>query len=293
MKTNMYTDLAIELQEECSGNRGEIAGVILEKHQERTSKKNDTLTVTEIEIQTKEGAERMGKPIGKYLTIEINEIDCPSNCSEILASHLKRMMPSTAQSILFVGLGNANMTADALGPQTMEKLALAGMASHAAMMTPGVFAQTGMESSDIIKGIVQKTKPDCIVTVDALAARSAFRLGKTIQITDTGIRPGSGVGNTRKGINKETMGIPVIAIGIPTVVSAAAIVSDAMDALKQIGYNEHILGSIAMLDQEEYYQLISEVFAPNLGTLFVMSRNLDEELDQMSCLLAEALQKVV
>lgn len=293
MKTNMYTDLAIELQEECSGKRGEIAGVVLEKHKERTSKKNDTLTVTEIEIQTKEGAERMGKPIGKYLTIEINEIDCISDYSEILASHLKRIIPNTARSILFVGLGNANMTADALGPQTMEKLALAGMASHAAMMTPGVFAQTGMESSDIIKGIVQKTKPNCIVTVDALAARSAFRLGKTIQITDTGIRPGSGVGNTRKGINQETMGIPVIAIGIPTVVSAAAIVSDAMDSLKQIGYNEHILGSIAMLDQEEYYQLISEVFAPNLGTLFVMSRNLDEELDRMSCLLAEALQKVI
>ena len=293
MKTNMYTDLAIELQEECSGNRGEISGVVLEKYQERTSKKSDEITVTKIEIQTEEGAERMGKPIGNYLTIEMPHIECTLDCSEILASYLKKMLPSKTQSILFVGLGNANMTADALGPQTMEKLAQAGIASHAAMMTPGVFAQTGMESSDIIKGIVQKTKPDCIVTVDALAARSAFRLGKTIQITDTGIRPGSGVGNTRKGINKETMGIPVIAIGIPTVVSAAAIVSDAMDALKQIGYNEHILGSIAMLDQEEYYQLISEVFAPNLGTLFVMSRNLDEELDQMSCLLAEALEKVI
>ena len=129
--------------------------------------------------------------------------------------------------------------------------------------------------------------------MDALAARSAFRLGTTVQLTDTGIRPGSGVGNARKGITKENMKIPVIAIGIPTVVSAAAIVSDAMDSLKQIGYNETILGSIAMLDKEEYYQLISEVFAPELGSLFVMPKNLDEELDTMSSLLAASLSQVI
>ena len=157
------------------------------------------------------------------------------------------------------------------------------------MIVPGVFAQTGMESCEIIQGIVQQTSPDCIITIDALAARSAFRLGTTVQLTDTGIRPGSGVGNARKGITKEN----VIAIGIPTVVSAAAIVSDAMDSLKQIGYNETILGSIAMLDKEEYYQLISEVFAPELGSLFVMPKNLDEELDTMSSLLAASLSQVI
>ena len=152
---------------------------------------------------------------------------------------------------------------------------------------------TGMESCEIIQGIVQQTSPDCIITIDALAARSAFRLGTTVQHTDAGIRPGSGVGNARKGITKENMKIPVIAIGIPTVVSAAAIVSDAMDSLKQIGYNETILGSIAMLDKEEYYQLISEVFAPELGSLFVMPKNLDEELDTMGSLLAASLSQVI
>ena len=188
---------------------------------------------------------------------------------------------------------NANMTADALGPLTIEKMAQSGMASYTSMIVPGVFAQTGMESCEIIQGIVQQTSPDCIITIDALAARSAFRLGTTVQLTDTGIRPGSGVGNARKGITKENMKIPVIAIGIPTVVSAAAIVSDAMDSLKQIGYNETILGSIAMLDKEEYYQLISEVFAPELGSLFVMPKNLDEELDTMSSLLAASLSQVI
>ena len=299
--TMMYTDLAVEIQEECRGDKGEIPGVVLEKYEEKTDAGINGVDVTKIEIKTTEGAERMGRPIGTYLTIERKERNEKEEekekeivaTSDILATYLQTLIPKTVRSILTVGLGNASMTADALGPRTVEKLAQSGMASYASMMVPGVFAQTGMESSEIIKGIVQRMEPDCIITIDALAARSAFRLGKTVQLTDTGIRPGSGVGNTRKGINKDTMGVPVIAIGIPTVVSAAAIVSDAMDALKRIGYNESILGSVAMLDQEEYYQLISEVFAPSLGDLFVMSRNLDAELDEMSSLLAGALQTVI
>ena len=325
--TMMYTDLALEIQEECKGDKGEIPGVVLKKYEDENGNDIKRADITKIEIKTAEGAKRMGRPIGTYLTIEIKKEktkektkewkekqECSNqeeinqterNPSEnkqeeqkgqnrnILASYLQALIPKTARSILTVGLGNASMTADALGPRTIEKMAKFGMASHASMMVPGVFAQTGMESSEIIKGIVQRIKPDCIITVDALAARSAFRLGRTVQLTDTGIRPGSGVGNTRKGINQDTMGVPVIAVGIPTVVSAAAIVSDAMDALKHIGYNESILGSIAMLDQEEYYQLISEVFAPSLGNLFVMSRNLDAELDRMSSLLARSLENVI
>lgn len=309
--TMMYTDLAIEIQEECRGDQGEIPGVVLEKYEDGNHTSTSLVDVTKIEIKTAEGAARMGRPIGTYLTIEPKEesaeiqkksqrekgkkeaIQSNTDLSNILASYIQLLIPQTAHSILVVGLGNASMTADALGPRTIEKMAQSGMASYAFMIIPGVFAQTGMESSEIIKGIVQRMEPDCIITIDALAARSAFRLGRTVQLTDTGIRPGSGVGNTRKGINNDTMGIPVIAIGIPTVVSAAAIVSDAMDALKHIGYNESILGSIAMLDQEEYYQLISEVFAPSLGDLFVMSRNLDAELDRMSSLLAGALENVI
>lgn len=294
--TMMYTDLAVEIQEECRGDKGEIPGVVLEKYEDGNDTDMSGVDVTKIEIKTAEGAARMGRPIGIYLTLEIKEEkegEETVDPSDLLASYLQTLIPKTAHSILTVGLGNASMTADALGPRTVEKMAQSGMASYASMMSPGVFAQTGMESSEIIKGIVQRMEPDCIITIDALAARSAFRLGRTVQLTDTGIRPGSGVGNTRKGINKDTMGVPVIAIGIPTVVSAAAIVSDAMDALKHIGYNESILGSVAMLDQDEYYQLISEVFAPSLGDLFVMSRNLDAELDCMSSLLAKALENVI
>ena len=300
-KTMMYTDLAVEIQEECSGRQGEIPGVVLEQYEED----GKGIRVTKIQIQTADGAKRMGRPIGNYMTLESADKEHSDEHSDknlsgtklpdtnLLASYINGLLPSSAHSFLIVGLGNANMTADALGPLTIEKMAQSGMASYTSMIVPGVFAQTGMESCEIIQGIVQQTSPDCIITIDALAARSAFRLGTTVQLTDAGIRPGSGVGNARKGITKENMKIPVIAIGIPTVVSAAAIVSDAMDSLKQIGYNETILGSIAMLDKEEYYQLISEVFAPELGSLFVMPKNLDEELDTMSSLLAASLSQVI
>lgn len=300
-KTMMYTDLAVEIQEECSGRQGEIPGVVLEQYKED----DKCIRVTKIQIQTADGAKRMGRPIGNYMTLESADKEHSDEHSDknlsgtklpdtnLLASYINGLLPSSAHSFLIVGLGNANMTADALGPLTIKKMAQSGMASYTSMIVPGVFAQTGMESCEIIQGIVQQTSPDCIITIDALAARSAFRLGTTVQLTDTGIRPGSGVGNARKGITKENMKIPVIAIGIPTVVSAAAIVSDAMDSLKQIGYNETILGSIAMLDKEEYYQLISEVFAPELGSLFVMPKNLDEELDTMSSLLAASLSQVI
>lgn len=300
-KTMMYTDLAVEIQEECSGRQGEIPGVVLEQYKED----GKGIRVTKIQIQTADGAKRMGRPIGNYMTLESADKEHSDEHSDknlsgtklpdtnLLASYINGLLPSSAHSFLIVGLGNANMTADALGPLTIEKMAQSGMASYTSMIVPGVFAQTGMESCEIIQGIVQQTSPDCIITIDALAARSAFWLGTTVQLTDTGIRPGSGVGNARKGITKENMKIPVIAIGIPTVVSAAAIVSDAMDSLKQIGYNETILGSIAMLDKEEYYQLISEVFAPELGSLFVMPKNLDEELDTMSSLLAASLSQVI
>lgn len=300
-KTMMYTDLAVEIQEECSGRQGEIPGVVLEQYKED----GKGIRVTKIQIQTADGAKSMGRPIGNYMTLESADKEHSDEHSNknlsgtklpdtnLLASYINGLLPSSAHSFLIVGLGNANMTADALGPLTIKKMAQSGMASYTSMIVPGVFAQTGMESCEIIQGIVQQTSPDCIITIDALAARSAFRLGTTVQLTDTGIRPGSGVGNARKGITKENMKIPVIAIGIPTVVSAAAIVSDAMDSLKQIGYNETILGSIAMLDKEEYYQLISEVFAPELGSLFVMPKNLDEELDTMSSLLAASLSQVI
>ena len=303
------TDLALETQEKMQEDKVELKGV---RFSEEHVSKN--LTISTVVIETENGAKAMEKPKGTYITIEASNMDEEDEdyhreISEQLAKVLKQLISVKKEdvSVLIVGLGNRAVTPDALGPRVVDNLYITRHiineygkyafgkehVNRVSSIVPGVMAQTGMESMEIVNGIVKETKPDVVIAIDALAARSAFRLGTTVQLTDTGIRPGSGVGNARKGITKENMKIPVIAIGIPTVVSAAAIVSDAMDSFKQIGYNETILGSIAMLDKEEYYQLISEVFAPELGSLFVMPKNLDEELDTMSSLLAASLSQVI
>ena len=155
-----------------------------------------------------------------------------------------------------------------------------------------------MESCEIIQGIVQQTSPDCIITIDALAARSAFRLGTTVQLTDTGIRPGSGVGNARKGITKENMKIPVIAIGIPTVIDAATIVNDTIGNLLAImdetknRLSERIWEGVAPFDDQERYQLMRELMAPEMMSMFVTPKNIDEIVCQMSYTLSEALNQL-
>ena len=176
-KTMMYTDLAVEIQEECSGRQGEIPGVVLEQYKED----GKGIRVTKIQIQTADGAKRMGRPIGNYMTLESADKEHSDEHSDknlsgtklpdtnLLASYINELLPSSAHSFLIGGLGNANMTADALGPLTIEKMAQSGMASYTSMIVPGVFAQTGMESCEIIQGIVQQTSPDCIITIDAVS----------------------------------------------------------------------------------------------------------------------------
>lgn len=294
MKKWVATDLAIEMQEQCSGEQGEIPGVVLNQYQEECG-----ISITKIEILNQEGAEYIGKPIGIYLTLEL-EFSEGEDLQGIIAKQISELVPKDAKTILIVGLGNKNMTADALGPRTVEQLQatrlIFGEETGIAAFVPGVLAQTGMESGEMVKGMIDRVHPDCLIVIDALAARSVYRVGKTIQLTNTGICPGSGIGNRRREMNQDTMGIPVIAVGIPTVVGAAAIVSDAMEALKET-YDrqqdscENLLGTVAFLDKEEYYQLVSEVLMPRIGNFFVMPKELDQTLSQMSKVLAGALQR--
>ena len=160
-------------------------------------------------------------------------------------------------------------------------------------IVPGVMAQTGMESLEIVKGIIDETSPDCIIAVDALAARSTRRLGRTIQITDTGINPGSGVGNHRHGLNRESAGIPVIAIGIPTVVDAATIVSDTMEslieAMNQSSQLKSLGGTLGTLDDAEQHELVRELLSPALNTMFVTPKDIDESIKRLSFTVSEGL----
>ena len=229
------TDLAIERRE--ITNSGKNDGVTVKKRRVKSA------SVTEIEITTDAGAEKLGKPVGTYVTVELppfsSEFDDADSRMLAVRDEIKKLLPKNTSGVLVVGLGNSDITPDALGPTTAKDIfstrhitkSLAeevGLPSlrPVSSASPGVLGQTGIESAEMIRGIMNETSPDAVITVDALSARSIKRLGCTVQMTNTGIVPGSGVGNHRAEISRKTLGVPVIAIGVPTVVDAAALVFD-------------------------------------------------------------------
>ncbi len=238
------TDLALEARESIGHNLEQMNGIRVSEYYSGKNKNK----VTKVTISTKNAEKAMGKPMGTYVTIEaaqLSEEDEGDNrdISQCMAKELKRLLPelSREQSVMVVGLGNREVTADALGPQVTDQLHITrhiirtygraaygeGKVHEISSLEPGVMAKTGMETAEIVRGVVKDVKPDLIIVVDALAARSIHRLNRTIQITDTGIWPGSGVGNHRHPLSKESLGVPVVAIGVPTVVDAATVARDA------------------------------------------------------------------
>ena len=208
-----------------------------------------------------------------------------------------------------VGLGNHLVTPDSLGPQVVGNLNVTrhldmeygsgflkdrGMIAISGMI-PGVMAQTGMETAEIIRGIVSQTKPDLMIAIDALAARSVRRLGTTIQLTDTGIHPGSGVGNHRRALTEETLGIPVLAVGVPTVVGAAAIVQDTVQAMIRVLKNDSSTRGagdyLESLEAEEQYRLIQELLEPEFGPFYVTPPDIDETVKAVSYTISEAIHQ--
>lgn len=238
------TDLALESAESVQGPKKEMNGVTMTEEYHADS----DVTVTTVIVESKNASKRLGKPNGTYITLEApsmheDDEEYHREISKELADCLCKLLPSKEKelAVLVVGLGNRAVTADSLGPLVIDNLHVTrhvlleyGAAAYEnttnmiSGIVPGVMARTGMESMEIIRGVADSTEPDVIIVVDALAARSTKRLNRTIQITNTGIHPGSGVGNHRSTLNEETIGKPVIAIGIPTVVDAATIVNDAV-----------------------------------------------------------------
>lgn len=288
------TDLALEMRE----SAGECRGVSVEEDYREESE----IKITKVIIETMNGAKAMGKPMGNYITLEAPAMTQPDEnyhqeISEELAKQLKDIIPGIEQeiSIMVVGLGNRDVTADALGPNVVDNLVITRhmvkeygkvafnkkQVHMVSGLIPGVMAKTGMESQEIIKGVVEKTKPDVVIVVDALAARSTRRLNRTIQISNTGIHPGSGVGNHRNAITQETLGVPVIAIGVPTVVDAATIVSDAFEKLMRQTGEEPI--DI----QDELLSGLGELY-----NMYVTGKDVDFEIKQISHIICNALNTV-
>ena len=313
-KYNIRTDLALEEKERFESDQVEVQGVVLEEEYD----KEREIRVTTVRIETENGAKTMGKPVGTYLTIEAPNLSSPDEgihreVSEELAKYqievMKKIIPESEhdKEVLVIGLGNRQATPDALGPYVADNLnvtrhivkeygkyaALEEMNCVVSAIVPGVMAQTGMETAEIIKGVVRETKPDLLIVIDALAARNSRRLNRTIQIADTGINPGSGVGNYRNAITKETIGVPVIAIGVPTVVDAVTIVSDTMENLLSALETSESLKGVGLVlggySEAEKYELIKELIAPNLNSMFMTPKDIDETVKRLSYTISEGL----
>jgi spore protease len=282
--STVRTDLALEARESVEDRESTLHGVSVEEDYDEAC----DVRITKVVIQTKNGAKTLGKPMGTYITLEAPnmtepEEDYHQEISDILARELKSVLPEPdrEKSILVVGLGNREVTADSLGPNVVDnlfvnrhivmeygKVAYNCSKMHlVSSLIPGVMAKTGMESAEIIKGVIGETKPDVVIAIDALAARSTKRLNRTIQITNTGIHPGSGVGNHRNAITEESLHIPVIALGVPTVVDAATIVGDAM-------------GERPATLQE-------------LNNMYVTTKDVDLQIRQISHILCDGINKAL
>lgn len=303
----IYTDLAVEARELYhEKNDVEIQGVSVDVEEK------ENYTITRVEVLDKNGMEIMGKPIGKYITVEVPSMnnadeDLKDEISLILSDEIKKMGLNKPESkILIIGLGNWNISSDALGPRIVERILVTRQyfvnfnkdyddtMSSVAAMAPGVMGITGIESIDIIQGVVERIKPDLLIAVDALASRKMNRVGTTIQLSDTGISPGSGVGNKRKTLNKENLGIPVLSIGIPTVVDAATMVSDTLDLIINAMKEDAEVGKefykiLDELEEEERYSLVSEVLNPFMANTIVTPKDIDVLIDDTSAIIANAL----
>ncbi|MDO4267623.1 MAG: GPR endopeptidase [Eubacteriales bacterium] len=310
------TDLALEERESFPGDGGEIRGVSLREWRENGS----DIRMTEVKILDGNGERAMGKPRGTYLTLEADRLrqkdeEYHREAAVQLAGQIRRLLAGmtgrTEWSILTAGLGNSQVTPDALGPEVAGRLRVTrhlegqygtGFCRRRGLpvlsgIVPGVMAQTGMETAEILKGIIRETKPDVLIAVDALAARSIRRLGTTIQLTDTGIHPGSGVGNHRHSLTEESLGIPVLAIGVPTVVGAAAIVHDTADAMIRALWDSTAGGGIGgflqKLDSEEQYDLIRELLEPEFGSLYVTPPDIDETIRLLGQTISDGIHRAL
>lgn len=296
MNKFIRSDLALELNEDVKDDSLDN-GIFIENKSRCGGKIKETI----INIINEKGELLLGKPQGVYITIEGDELndideDIHKNFSAALSDNLRKLIGNN-KKVLVIGLGNRHITPDALGPLVVDNLFITrhliseGIifdSMELSAISPGVMAQTGIETSEMLSSLCSKIKPDIIIAIDALAAREPSRLGKTIQICDTGIRPGSGVGNNRAKLDVETLGVKVIAIGVPTVISVPSIVNQAIDGM--INFFMTMPGNEKLeLTEEEKYNLTCNFLEEKLISMFVTPKNVDESVKRISYTISEAI----
>ncbi len=277
---------------------------------------DDSVSITKVYITNENGEKEIGKPIGTYVTIDspdirANDEEICQKTIDILTRELKSMMKiNNDATVLVVGLGNWNVTPDALGPKVVSELKVTRhLFQHLpesvnddmrpmCAVSPGVLGITGIETGEIVKGVVDMVKPDIVIAIDALASRRMDRISTSIQIADTGISPGSGIGNKRKALDKAYLGVPVIAVGVPTVVDAATVANDAIELLiecidQNLDDNAKLKSFVKMFDTDGRYPLIKEVLSPYVGDLVVTPKEVDGIIEEVSHIIASSINNAV
>ena len=275
---------------------------------------NENIKVSRVKITNQNGEQALGKPIGNYITIDVKKLKIAGEgeiqkASETLSNELRKIIDMHTDKqgeILIVGLGNIYVTPDALGPKVTNEI---DVTRHiikylpqyveegtrpVSAIAPGVLGTTGIETVEILKGIVDNTKPKLLIVIDALASRSIDRISSTIQISDTGIVPGAGVGNTRQEISQNSLGIPVVAIGIPTVVELATLVSDGIDIFidrlqEKAESNEYL----NKLQQNDKYEEVKEALNVGEYNMIVTPKEIDDLIENMKDVVARGINFAV
>ena len=305
---SIRTDLALESTEICEEQSTALDGVVVD------TKELEDCTITTVEIINEIGSKIMNKEIGKYITLESDLMKFDDDDSrEKVINYLKDELieifgTDQSKKTLIIGLGNWNITSDALGPRAVSKTLVTRHIfknynkdydddfSEVAALSPGVMGITGIETVEIVKSIVDKIKPDRVVAIDALASRKMDRVNSTIQISTGGIAPGGGVGNKRKALDKSYLGVDVIAIGVPTVVDAATLTIDvldlAIDNLIEVSQeNSEFYKMLTKLKEEEKYQLIKDSLDPYDKNLIVTPKDIDETIENLAIIISEGLNR--
>ncbi len=309
---NFRTDLASErrdIYQKANNVEGQINGV--ESEQEEI---DENLRVERVKITNEEGEKAIGKPVGTYVTVDIRGLKIAQEeelekAATVVSRELGKIIDNHIDKkgeILVVGLGNIYVTPDSLGPKVINDIEVTRHIINylpqyveegtrmVSAISPGVLGTTGIETVEILKGIVDNINPKLLIVIDALASRSIERISSTVQISDTGIVPGAGVGNTRSEISKNSLGIPVVAIGIPTVVETAVLVNDSLDLFieklqEEAKSNEYL----NRLKEEDNYEEIKEALIPKEYNLIVTPKEIDELIENMTKIVATGINQSV
>ena len=254
------------------------------------------IQITEVVIDEEAGSRMMGKPLGRYITLECGEVrtgnpETRRAVSSLLAEELTRMLPSGDQPVMVVGLGNRQVTPDALGPMTIDRTLVTrhifqelpdsvdDRMQPVCAIAPGVLGVTGIETLEMVSALAERVKPRAIIAIDSLAAREVARVGTAIQLTDTGIQPGSGVGNHRRALNRDAVGVPVIALGVPTVIYASTIVRDALGKLGG--------------EQDDLDKLTEDMLRNATGDMIVTPREVDDLVEDVAGMVALGINQAL